>query len=216
MNIKNIIPKYDIISFDVFDTLLFRRVECPENVFEITADRELNTNADKECYVKSRILAEQRLKKQGEAHFDEIYGEIKKFFPNEYQRLRDTEIKVEKDVIYPNKEMVDLLDWSKKSGKKIIIVSDMYYTASVLNNYLSLNGIKIKQQIYVSCDYNATKSSGELWNIVKEHNYDKTILHIGNAIKGDFFRPISRGIDAVLYRREEKAIYVGKSGIKFI
>lgn len=214
--INDIVSNYEIVSFDIFGTLVFRHVQCPEQVFELTAKKILRDDASIKKYVKNRIKIEKELKKKGEAHFDAIYEKIGYLFPKEYLELKEAEISVEYEMIYPNEEMISILRLCKEIEKIVIIVSDMYYPESILKKFLEFNDIVDYSRLYISSDYNVTKASGKLWEIIKKRYENEKIIHIGDAIKGDFFRPLFNGIDAFWYRRNGKGLYVGKNGCRSI
>lgn len=128
-SLEKIVKEYDVISFDIFDTLIKRIVSTPSEVFYLVAKKykeTVNNNADIEELYNLRIASEKnaRLRNKTEISLDDIYSE----FPNMYDinSLKELEISAELEVCFANNEMVDILNYCCSLGKKIVITSDMY------------------------------------------------------------------------------------------
>ena len=71
---------YDIISFDIFDTLIERKVSRPSDIFRLTGEKVLG-KAEAEEFCQKRILAE-RTAREGrnsqETDLDGIYDNLLK------------------------------------------------------------------------------------------------------------------------------------------
>ena len=195
------IDKYQIISFDIFGTLILRNVASPKDVFEIVERKCKEQNVP--CpsrFVELRIDADKRAQElyHGCATIDEIYNQFEKID----HRVKDVEIEVEYDICTPNKRIVDLFHQCISKGKRVIIVSDMYLSSYSLNRMLEKCGITGYSKLYVSCETRACKGTGELFTLVKREevvNKEK-IIHIGDNCLGDFIRPTSKGIHSTLLK----------------
>src|SRR5208283_2076721 len=80
--LRNAIDNYEVISFDIFDTLITRPVLVPDTAFEIAGikiNKELNLNLN---YVKYRKQAEFCIRIEndftGDCSIDDIYAEFRK------------------------------------------------------------------------------------------------------------------------------------------
>lgn len=73
------LKRYEIISFDIFDTLLYRKVNKIEELFKKVEKKLQNKNIFIENYVMKRQEAEKKVKeKYGYYYtFNDIYDEIK-------------------------------------------------------------------------------------------------------------------------------------------
>lgn len=180
-NLQKAIESSDIISFDVFDTLIMRKTLYPRDVFHITAKR-----AGISKFASARIKAETELYSGQDIH--KIYcgvAEILGLNENERDELMDLELAVEKEVIVPRKRMVAALKYARSLGKTIYLVSDMYLPNDIMYEILLLNGIQVdKSQILVSCDYNVSKYNG-LFSVLREKAGNGRILHIGDNYEVD-------------------------------
>ena len=92
----------------------------------------------------------------------------------------------------------------KESGKKIIIISDMYLDSSIIEEILQNCGYDLADvPIYVSSEYGKTKRSGNLFRTVLEHEEVEAgkVLHIGDNLISDYLMPKKCGMKSFLYRR---------------
>lgn len=209
------VDRHDNISFDIFDTLITRKVLYPENVFELISERIGSLNFD---YVAERIKAEKRLSIHTIPNIYEIYEEIKrKTSADEYtvKMLIESEIETEKKLLIRREVMVELLNYAILQKKKVYLISDMYLTKEIIKNILT--GLKIDgyADILVSCDYGVDKSNGLYYRykeVVKEGSY----LHIGDSEVGDGICAMSCDINCFLIKSPSDMLHisVGRSLIK--
>ncbi len=221
MNIRKQIidqlDKVEYVSFDVFDTLLFRMVRFPQQIFEKMLEKApwLFPNYLDACEWKElRMHAEKwaREKKQGkEVTLEEIYGEFPGIIQNR-KEIMELEIAVEVENTYINPVMAKILTEAKEHfGKKIILISDMYLSQKDILQILTENGLNISMfsQIFVSSEYGERKCDGSLYDRVCECldcNPGK-ILHIGDNWNGDYIKAKKKGMGAVYYPVISEARY---------
>ena len=199
---RNMLEKAEVISFDIFDTLVKRNVPNPNEIFNIVEKK-----AGLFGFAKKRIEAAHSAKYNavnGEVTYDEIYAQIDGISDEQRNELKQLELDIEKKYLQANWEMKEIYDWCVNHHKKIIAVSDMYLPARKLNELLVENGFYI-EHIFVSCEEHASKRSGKLFDIVSKKINTKNVLHIGDSWKGDFYTPIISGWKAVHY-------FTGKKG----
>ena len=140
-----------LISLDVFDTAIFRKVFKPTDIFRIVED-EVGHN-----FYNLRIEAQNKARKKSIFYniFD-IYRYIPQFDLKE-------EIKAE----YSNcKANPYILDMYNNSEDEFIFISDMYLPEKVIVGMLERCGYK-NPKVFVSCDYNAVKGDGKLFLITE-------------------------------------------------
>lgn len=184
------IKEKKIISFDVFDTLVIRPFVKAEEVFDYL-EKEYQTEgfADrrKEAEKKARVLLNK------EVNIDEIYD----FIPEEYKHLKEKEIEFEIRGCHLNPLIRLIYDKAKEENKRVIATSDMYLGKDIVEKILSGNSY-VMDEIYVSCDYNKTKGSGELFDLVseKENANKEKFIHFGDNYISDYSEAINRGIEA--------------------
>ena len=212
MNIeqKNILDKinsYRVISFDIFDTLVFRAVSKPEDVFKLVA-RKLNLVDDEYDFYSERLEAQKKAeseKSTEEMTLEDIYNKIKcpsSFSKNE---LMQEEIETELLVCKRNCFWDEIIESCVQSDKKIIITSDMYLPKVVIQKILRQCGITY-HELFLSSDYGKRKSKGTLFKkIIEElHESPKDIIHIGDNFRSDFVMPRTAKIRSIWYKRNRK------------
>lgn len=194
-NLKKLIDENDIISFDIFDTLLLRNVLKPLDIFALVEKQNKVKN-----FQKKRIKAEADSRKainDYETTLDAIYQNLS-FSDKEI--LKQKELEIEKDFLIANPFMKKAYDYSIKRKKKVIIISDMYLPKNFIFNVLKLNGYT-NIPIYLSCDYKKTKASKKLYEQIEiEEKYNKNKwLHIGDNIYSDIEAANDFGLNTYHY-----------------
>ena len=204
--------EYKVISVDVYDTLLFRMVRKPNQLFElmygkspglfpdyVNADdwREIRTKT--ETNAKKDILSEPG---RNEITLSEIYNKLPSIIKNRDNLLK-LELECEKDYSYINEEIDGFLKYVFDHNIKIVLTSDMYLSADNIKNILTYNkfDLNLIDRIYVSSDCNATKKSGELfYKILDDYNIaPEEMMHIGDHRISDFSVPLKIGLSAYWY-----------------
>ncbi|MEI0700190.1 glycosyltransferase, partial [Brachyspira intermedia] len=193
--LKAIIEEHSVISFDIFDTMLLRPYANPKNVFQ-----HLEELYDAQGFSEIRANAEREytnLYGQKYVNYDEIY----KVIPDKFKFLKEKEIEIEKNTIYINNEMLEFFNYAKSLGKKIIFLTDMYFSSTILKTILEKNGVIGDYDIYVSAENRKAKYDKTLFEYVisKLNITPKSILHIGNNIHSDYNMAVESHINAYHY-----------------
>lgn len=193
--IKNKINNAQIISFDIFDTLLLRPYVEPVDLF-----KHLEKLYAIENFSKVRIEAEKAARKKYSQNIDININQIYECMPDDMQEMKAVEINFEKQVLTPHAEMKEVFDYAKSKNKKIVIASDMYLPHSVLSDILALKGYLGYSKLYVSGDCLKAKFNGSMYDlIIQDFNVrPEKIFHIGDNKRADYQKAIEKGIQAVL------------------
>ena len=206
--LKTKIDKATVVSFDIFDTLLFRKTNDPETIFDLVGKhfgihgfRKLRIDKQNEA---SRLVYEQ--KKYPHADIDDIYRMLEKTteYEVDWQAVKEYEIQMENDALVANEEMLEIFHYAKSAGKRVIATSDMYLFAATLRNILESRGFVGFDYIYCSADEHKAKFDKSLFAHVAEQESVpfNEILHIGDKARDDGEFPSSFGIDTFVYERE--------------
>ena len=193
INIYEEIKKHDIISFDIFDTLLIRPYVKPTDLF-LHIEKLYKIKG----FHKNRILAEKSARgkyiDKEEVTLNQIYEEI----DEKYKRFKEIEIELEERILTTHKENKEIYDYALRIGKKIIIISDMYLPKNAIEKILIKNNYTNYYKLYLSSDLMLTKASGNLYKyIINDLNVKpSTIMHLGDNYHSDFENPRLYGIDA--------------------
>lgn len=213
--IKSQIDKVDVVSFDIFDTLLLRPFMKPTDLFlyiqELYDERDFYSErilAEK----KARVVKAMRKKEDEDVTIDEIYSKINPKF----LKYKNIEIDIETSTLQINRELYDVFCYAKSKNKKIIITSDMYLGSDVLSQILIKNNINGYDNLYVSNQKKATKSSGKLYRLILDDlNIDgRRVLHIGDNYNSDYTQAIKVGLNAIYYKKISTRFFEVPNNIK--
>lgn len=191
----------EVISFDVFDTLIFRTVGKPEKIFDLIVPEDGE-------FKKVRMQAEHKVRSLSTAEditLDEIYAVVAEHYGNDRaEELKQREIQQEMQQTYANPEALWFYRYLQGLGKRIVITSDMYLPTEVVERILEKAGYRGYERIYVSGECGLSKRSGNLYRRMIRDCRTKNILHIGDHAVSDYYRAKEAGIRAFLYHREDK------------
>ena len=202
-----------VISFDVFDTLLFRNVENPKDIFAKVGEQAiqkgfLSNDYSGEDYRILRVNAEKRARalekeKNGstEISFSQIFDAMPEIIKNP-RAMMNLEFDVECAGCYLNPVMMQVLEWAKQSGFQVVCISDMYFSREEITQLFRMAGYSGEiPAIYVSSEWKNTKKSGELFDSVAEnmHVLLAEVLHIGDNYNSDYLMPCKKGMKAIHY-----------------
>lgn len=208
---KNLLT-YDVISFDIFDTLILRPFKAPEDLFVLIGEK-LNIID----FLEIRTEAEKLLRKENEVKYgnhevtlEEIYRQIERKTGLNFHVGMEAEIEAECTVTYANPYMKEVFDILKAQGKTIIAVSDMYLSSEVITRILEKNGYFV-DELFVSCEYKCNKRSGQLYKQVMSKYGDRKIIHIGDNHTTDFENSQQFGLASEFYRN---SYYIGRDCYK--
>lgn len=214
------IRRHDVISFDIFDTLLVRPFYTPKDLFSYIEEevRKLTNNI---CYdfcnariLSEKLIFEEKVTKNNECseiNIDDIYkkfAEITEIPAEICSQIKALEIDTELKVIYRRSTGYNAYLEAKELGKRIIVTSDMYLHRGTIDKLLKKNNI-IVDEVYLSSECNCKKSNGKLFDYLlkKEGIQANRLLHVGDNLNGDVKQPKRYGI---------KAFHLPKSIEKFV
>ena len=192
---------FDIISVDIFDTLIFRPFSEPTDLFFFVGEK-LGVLDFKRIRMEQEHLARlEHYKKTGnyEVNLEEIWKRIEKEVGIPAKEGMCIELAEEKSFCYPNPFMLELINGLAKKGKKIIALSDMYLPQSFVRELLDKNGYKEISEVYVSCELGKSKSVGDMYDFVKRKFREKKLVHIGDNRYSDNIIAKKRGFDIYPY-----------------
>lgn len=190
---------YDVISFDIFDTLLTRVFYHPADVF--TYMEQVLTHGNDEDMAKYRDFKNSRIQVEiaatethgAKTNLRDIYNELQQALhltDEERDTLYELEIQIESMVLVPRREMVSLYQELLAAGKKIILTSDMYLTSEILKPILEKNGITGFERLYISCEEGLRKDAlsdeESLWTKVLSDYKGMNLAHVGDNMQSDW------------------------------
>lgn len=214
--------QYDVISFDIFDTLIFRPFSEPTDLFFFLGERTGILDFKR---LRMQAEAEARVQKyKEEKHYEIKLSDIWSRLENEIGVTKEQGMQMEQalemEFCYANPFMQQVFTQLREHGKRIVITSDMYLSKAFLSELLQKNGYGGYEELYVSCEYEKSKAEGSLYEVVKGAYPDTdSMIHVGdnpvsdvkNAKKhgfGVFYYPnVNR--NALLYRAYDMSAVVG-------
>lgn len=210
--IEKLCRKSEYISFDVFDTLLYRRVDSARDIFQIM-EQQLNIPG----FCEKRIAANQAIRKEaltdshGEIREDftleEIYDYYESITPEECQRFARLECSLEVEYCHPRHDVMAIYNACLRMGKPVLLISDMYLPRDCMEQMLAKCGYQNYTALYISGEEGKLKLTGNLFrSILKSRNISAhSLLHIGDNPVSDFIRPKQLSIKAVKIKALSKA-----------
>ncbi len=147
-----------MVSVDLFDTLVFRRVVEPNSVFSLQylANTEILGRISSADWMQVRKKAEEALAKAAVAG----RGSAVSIFAIRWRRssssrrrrgrLLDAELAIEADVIRPYQDLVDVLRELRAAGIAIVVSTDTYLPADFIQKLLSGFGLRAPAVVLVA------------------------------------------------------------------
>lgn len=193
------INNYDYVSFDIFDTLLKRNVEEPIDIFKYVERFGIRKyGLTYKGFFEKRIEAEKEARKdKEEITISDIYKQLLSMYPqSELINLLKEELNLEYTFCTENIPIKKIFDYCKKKNKKIEIVSDIYMPKVQIEKMLRKNGIDGWDNLFVSSEYNKTKATGNLFNVMikKLGVSSNKIIHIGDNKISDYKNARKKGL----------------------
>ncbi len=190
----------DVISFDIFDTIIKRKTGDPQSIFRVM-EKQLGVRGFAESRIRAEKEARRKTDKQ-EVSLKEIYSQLQNKTGLDTKELEQLEIETELNSCIPVERTVSLFDELVRKGKTVILISDMYMSRNVIENMLNKCGISGYSKLYISSERGVNKKTGDLFDhVLKDMDLDKKkLLHIGDNPIGDYLVPIKKGIMAFLIR----------------
>jgi FMN phosphatase YigB (HAD superfamily) len=205
-----------VLSLDVFDTVLWRRVPRPTDVFVMLGAR---LRREGRCpdwigdgtFRLMRIDAEKRARERslsacGEVSLFDIWREMppEVFAPGDLDSLVRAEVELEREVTVPDLEIAELIGVAERNSVPISLVSDTYFTAEQLGYLLDRKTLAPlrRARVFRSHQHGLDKAFG-LWEIVLQElgTSPEQVVHVGDDQVADDEVPAKLGIRTVHYQR---------------
>lgn len=214
--------QYDVISFDIFDTLIFRPFSEPTDLFFFLGEKlgildlkRLRMQAEAEARVQK-----YKEQKHYEVTLEDVWYRLEKELGCSKEQGMQIEQALELEFCYANPFMLQVFGQLQKYGKKIVITSDMYLSKAFLSELLQKNGYGGYGELYVSCEYEKSKAEGSLYEVVKRAYPDTdSMIHVGDNPVSDVKNAKKHGFEvfyypnvnrnALLYRAYDMSAVVG-------
>lgn len=192
---------FDVLSLDVFDTLVWRAVPEPRDVFlEVARAAQergmLFASSSRASFAAERVRSEERARKRAasrEVTLEDIYAQ----FPRGYLAagatadLVDLERAVERSLVRVHEDVATLAAHARTRGLRIALVSDTYFSNAFIRE---LTGIDA-DFVIVSCEHGLSKHQGLHRVLLRDSGVAAgRILHVGDNELADIEGPAVFGI----------------------
>lgn len=186
-------------SFDIFDTLITRCTAEPKGIFmlireKIRGSREYPSFFTENFYelrIGAEELARAHIQERGkqEVTLNDIYQILAAascLTEQQQGKLEELEVETEYNCALGIPQNIKKLKELKSRGEHIVLISDMYLSGEQVRRILyKVDTVFQNIPVYVSSDYEKTKRSGELYQIVKKQEnaeYSNWVHHGDNMI----------------------------------
>lgn len=211
---KEAIAKKQVISFDIFDTLVVRKVSDPEVVFDLV-EYELTANEcatveffDQRMATAGKVLASHD-GAVDDITIDSIYSAMALYNDAGLEKSKEIQL------CMPHPLGIKLYEHAISLGKEVFFLSDMYLDKVTIEKILRNCGIDPGERLYLSSAIGYKKDTGRLYQHflkdVKSIGYEPSdVLHIGDNWRGDVQLAKMNEIDAIrfvpLHEKELKLV----------
>lgn len=181
------IEEYDAVSFDLFDTLIMRRVLFPTDVFELVDDRLRQHGIIIEDFSDRRMASEKELSKGRAPRLTEIYTHMKNIYhiaEIQPEQMAVLEWEIDCGLVVPRKDVCEIFSTLAARGKQVFVVSDSYYDERQIAGIMKKCGITGYTALFVSCEYGTGKTQ-MLFQKYRQETKAKRYLHIGDDVIAD-------------------------------
>jgi FMN phosphatase YigB (HAD superfamily) len=210
--------RYRVLSLDVFDTLLWRRVPEPRDLFfqignELLSQNLLLSWVSVAQFAELREAAEKAARAQAEAQtgsrevlLADIYSALPGHIwwdakaPNAASTI---EIATESAAMVLDHDVADLLDVAKRNGVRTVLTSDTYFTRNELTDFLTQAGLaaeRIPETLYISNEHGRPKWR-DLFDLVLSDLAESPsdVVHVGDNVDADVNPCAMRGMAHIFY-----------------
>jgi len=241
-NLYDVVKRVDkekYISFDLFDTLIFRRVFPYWQIAAQTGEyasmllKSYGYDVSSKRFNDLRdYFAEieyQQNKKRGlsrECRLDEVISNILAYIgvserdTIECSRLiYENEVEREIIVTYPNSEALKTLKELKRRGYVIIVASDMYLRKDSIERVIEANGLlSFIDHVYVSSESGKVKADGKLFEYIIDDlkTNSNELIHIGDNKLADVYGASKANLQPYYYHKEDNTTRLNDLNEQFI
>ena len=198
------IEKYDVISFNIFDTLILRNVLFPRDIWRLASEvAEAKFHIiDFHC-IRENVENDIRVSNAHRpVHLEEVYEEIRRRYPQwPVDELRNIEIEMEHSYCIANPLIHQIFTAAQTAQKKLYLISDAVLPIAEVEQILAQCDCAGYTGLYLSSACDLHKHTGELFqHILDTQGIDpRRWLHIGNDFRCDQEMPRQLHITAAAY-----------------
>ncbi len=190
------IESVDIISFDLFDTLVMRKTLSYTDVFELLELKLQASGIFIPDFARLRLYTEKELSKTFAPRLISIYERVLELVGGNFisaLELEEMEFELDFSLLIVRDDVKEVLKTAVLNGKKVVVTTDSYYSKDQIRQVLEKFELKGFDNLFVSCEYNTAKAQG-LFDVVKAAYPHGSILHIGDDEYADIEKAKEHGL----------------------
>ena len=199
---------YDVVTFDVFDTLLLRPLARPEDAFYLLGARlgypdlrRLRIQAEEEARRRKEVAAGSR-----EVTLEEIWAVLALETGLSQTEGMAAERKLESDLCRANPYFLPVVAALRRQGKTLAVLSDMYLEEETVAALLDRCGFGTFDACLVSGERGSSKSGGGLYRLAQKLlGPGRACAHVGDDPWADQRQAEAAGWAAFPYRNVHRA-----------
>lgn len=207
----------NLISFDLFDTLVMRKVKSYTDVFDLVDHRLREGGIFIPDFSKTRIYAEKELSKTAAPRLLDIYELVLKTVGGSFitaSELAALEWEIDCSLFTVRDAVREVFNATILAGKTAVITTDSYYSKEQIAQILDKHDISGYDDLFVSCEYGTAKPQ-RLFDVVKQKYTNSTILHIGDDEYADVEKAEGFGISTFrIYSARDLFDFLGGLGVE--
>lgn len=211
------IKKAEVVSFDLFDTLITRTVFSYTDIFELMDIQLREKGIIIPDFSKLRLHAEKELSKNGAPRLEKIYRFVLKKTGGNFisaSELADMEWELDNSTFIERQDVCDIFKAIVSDEKEIVVTTDSYYSRKQIEELLEKFELTGAKGVFVSCEYDTSKTLS-LYSVLKEKYKEKKILHIGDDETADIEKAFESGIDTCrIYSGNDLYDHLGGLGME--
>ena len=208
-----LIDENDVISFDLFDTLITRTLIRPDDVFYLVAIKAsqygIKLYPNTFLVQRKKIEKDLRSKTFGEISDDQIYlelGNLLNLTNDESNIVKNIEREIEITISTPRLSIKRIYAYAKQKNKKIICTSDMYLSRDTIDCILRKNGYLFPpDHVFLSREIGKTKANGDLFDFIKAQSKKRwnttKIIHFGDNAVVDLRNARDHGVRSFMAKK---------------
>lgn len=199
---------YDVVTFDVFDTLLLRPLARPEDAFYLLGARlgypdlrRLRIQAEEEARRRKELAAGSR-----EVTLEEIWAVLALETGLSQTEGMAAERRLEFDLCRANPYFLPVVAALRRQGKTLAVLSDMYLEEETVTALLDRCGFGTFDACLVSGERGSSKSGGGLYRLARKLlGPGRACAHVGDDPWADQRQAEAAGWAAFPYRNVHRA-----------
>lgn len=199
-------PTLRAVSVDLFDTLVYRRLADPTDVFRLQhrwfTGAGLVPPMPQDEWLCERKDTEHRLAREAAPHeiqLADVYGDIRRrrgWSEEATAALLTQELEIERGVIAPYEDVAQVLAQLGRAGKDIVVLSDTYLPAAFIRGVVA-RALPCPATVLCSSETDAPKRSGLAFETLLRRYGREGVLHVGDNVEVDVRRARRAGVRGV-------------------